>query len=349
MLRDGYKSKFGRSVKTKGYLPSVDLLVIDVEETIETIYQRKDVKWEHLLMPQRWETASKLLEVRTIIPETGFGSYREWWVLDQLCAWSTELGMIRGKDFDIGLFPGSGVEGVIPDNERTKTKYPDFAYMINMGSPEILFYVEVGGDSGYYMLPEIETTLSTRFAVKEAKAGYQKTLRLVGDDERSGWNFNRGSRIMDNIPKIASLRTFDAPVFYVYVCDLFNAIPIEKEKKLERYDVEVPVFDESTSSFHTGSRTHVTYTYEKSLPVVHGFYVEVNDFVEHLTHFFGKRYGTRIGKQGRTMEPKVQIDLHSYGGVHVFKAHGTDTSFKHVLKNIVDLRKNFKIPSSALN
>jgi len=339
ILRDGYIKKSGRYAKTKGYLLSLDLPVIELDETIETIYQRKDVNWEHLLMPQRWETSSKLMEVRTIIPETGFGAYREWWVYDQLCSWSKELGLTQGKDFDIGIFPGTCVEGIIADSERTKTKYPDFAYIFPLGQSNTLFFVEVGGDSGYYMIPEIEDLLRRKYVVKEASAGYQKTLRLF-DGETGGWNFNRGFRIMDNVPKIASLRTFDAPVFYVYVCDLFNAMPMKKDEKLERRDVTVPVFDESSQSFSSSQRTHTSYKYEQEIPVVHGFYLEVNDFVEKATHFFGKRYGTRIGRQGRTMEPKIQIDLREYGKTRLFKTPFHRQSFKHVLKNIVGLYRD---------
>jgi len=341
MLREGYRKKFGRVVKSKGYLPSVDLPVIELDETVETIYQRKDVNWQHLLMPQRWETSSKLMEVRTIIPETGFGAYREWWVRDQLCNWSEELGLAKGKDFDIGVFPGTCVEGVIPDSERTKTKYPDFAYIYPLKDSNVLFFIEVGGDSGYYMIPEVERALSqSEFKVQQAKAGWQKTFRLF-KDEKGGWNFNPGSRIMDNIPKIASLRTFDAPLIYVYVCDLFNAIPMIKDEKLEREDIEVPAFDESSKGFRPSRRTHTRYTYEDRLPIVHAFYLEASEFVEYATHFFGKRYGTRIGKQGRTMEPKIQIDLRQYPAVHYFKTSYHDESFKGILRNILDLHASF--------
>jgi hypothetical protein len=341
MLREGYHEKFGRYVKTKGYLLSVDLPVIELDETVETIYQRKDVNWEHLLMPQRWETASKLMEVRTIIPDTGFGAYREWWVRDQICSWSKELGLIKGKDFDIGIYPGTCVEGIIPDSERTKTKYPDFAYIFPLDQWNILFFVEVGGDSGYYMVPEIESSLRGKYRVENARAGFQKTHRLF-DNETGGWNFNRGWRIMDNVPKIASLRTFDAPIFYVYVCDLFNAIPMKKDDRLQRQDIVVPVFDESTKSFFPTKRIHTSYTYEQEMPIVHAFYLEANDFVEKATHFFGKKYGTRIGRQGRTMEPKIQIDLRQHKAVRFFKTGFHTESFKHVLKNVLDLYHDFK-------
>ena len=347
MLRAGYQQRFGRTAKSKGYLSSVDLPVIELEETVETIYQRKDVNWEHLLMPHRWETSSKLLEVKTIIPETGFGAYREWWVHNQLCKWSEELGLVRGKDFDIGIFPGTCIEGVIPDTERAKTKYPDFAYLFPPSESKILFFLEVGGDSGYYMIPEIEKPLGDKFKVQQARAGYQKTLRLF-DNETGGWNFNRGYRIMDNIPKIASLRTFDAPTFYVYVCDLFNAIPLKKEEKLERHDVEVPVFEESSNLFHPGQRTRTCYTYEKELPIIHAFCIEANEFVENATHFFGKKYGTRIGKQGRTMEPKIQIDLRESKPVDFFMTRFHEASFKRILRNIVDLHKKFKANGSCV-